>query len=111
MEQGILYLVCFFCGWYLREWFATWRMNRLLGRMEGEFKEKMQEHIEENYIKIKIEKNDDGYFAYKLDDSSFMAMGVDRQQLEEKLVARYPGKTFAAEEDNLVEVGFKNESI
>jgi hypothetical protein len=37
-----------------------------------------------------------------------MAQGKTRKELEENLSKRFPGKFFAAEEDNLIEVGFKS---
>lgn len=103
-------VVCFFAGWHLREYYAVMLMNRFVNRFERNTKEKLRE-LSEKTIKIKIEKHEEGYFVYNLEDHSYMAQGETRKQLEENLSKRFPGKLFAAEEENLQEVGFRHESI
>lgn len=110
MIELIIFVVALVIGWYAREWHATVMMNRFLERVESNTMEALQK-IKENLIKIKIEKHDEGFFVYGLDDNEFMAQGATRTELEENLRKRYPGKTFAAEEDNLKEVGFSHESV
>ena len=110
MDYIIVGVVCFVFGWFAREWHATIKMNQFLHRVEVNTLEALSE-IKRNMIKIKIEKHGEGFFVYGLEDNEFMAQGSNRKELEENLRKRYPGKTFAAEEDNLKEVGFSHESV
>lgn len=110
MIELIIVIFGFVVGWYAREWHATMVMNRFMEKFEENAKDAL-EQIKENLIKIKIEKHNEGFFVYGLEDNEFMAQGTTRKELEDNLRKRYPGKTFAAEGDNLKEVGFSNESI
>lgn len=114
MEDFVMFIVVgigsFLAGWYIREWYATFLMNRFLSRVEDRTLDAL-EKIKQNVLKIKIEKHEDRLFVYSLDDHEFMAQGGTREELEDALRARYPGKTFAAEEANLKEVGFVHESL
>lgn len=110
MIELIIVVVGFVAGWYAREWHATIVMNRFVEKFEERAKDALEE-IRENLIKIKIEKHNDMLFVYGLEDDEFMAQGSTRKELEDNLRKRYPGKSFAAEADNLKEVGFSNESI
>jgi len=93
-------------GWYLREFKAIAEVRKM---QQEETLEVLQEHIDEikkKYLPIKIEKVEHGFFVYSLPDNTFMAQGSNRNELEENLDKRYPGKKFAATPDNLKEVGF-----
>ena len=93
-------------GWYLREFSAIHQVRKM---QQEETLEVLQEHIDEikkKYLPIKIEKVEHGFFVYSLPDNTFMAQGSNRNELEENLDKRYPGKKFAATPDNLKEVGF-----
>lgn len=92
-------------GWKAREVHAM----RLVGELTQAVE---QEEETETPIRVVIEKHSDGFFVYNMEDHSFMAQGSDRNELEKNLISRYPGKNFAANHDNLIEVGFaRNESI
>lgn len=110
MDYIMIAVVSFIAGWYVREWHATIKMNQFLRKVELNTLNALDE-IKQNLIKIKIEKHEEGFYVYGLEDNEFMAQGSNRKELEENLRKRYPGKTFAAEEDNLKEVGFSHESI
>lgn len=110
MFELIVVIFAFVIGWYAREWHATIVMNRFMNRFEEKTRDAL-EKIQENLIKIKIEKHNDMFFVYGLEDDEFMAQGSTRKELEDNLRKRYPGKTFAAESDNLKEVGFSHESV
>lgn len=110
MDYIMIAIVSFIAGWYVREWHATIKMNQFINKVERNTLEKLEE-IRRNVIKIKIEKHEQRFFVYALEDNEFMAQGDSRKELEENLRKRYPGRTFAAEEDNLKEVGFSHESF
>lgn len=98
--------VAFRLGWTARELHAKKILSELAKMAEEHAKET------DKSIRIKIEKSDHGFFVYSMEDDTFMAQGSTRSELEENLVARYPGKTFAAKHENLIEVGFlPNESV
>lgn len=93
-----------YLGWVLRERYAQMKVNRYLQQAE----EQLAEEITENFIPITIERHNDMFFVYDVNDKKFMAQGETRKQLETNLEQRYPGKKFAASPDNLREVGFVN---
>lgn len=88
----------FFSGWKTREEVAVQRMSKLLGEFQTD--------DQENTIKIVIEKHNDVYFVYNMNDKSFMAQGNTRKELEGVLADKYPGKKFAASTSNLADMGF-----
>jgi hypothetical protein len=92
----------FFSGWKTRERAAQLRVDELLSNIGEELEEQAQASI----IKITIEQHDGVYYVYDMEDSSFMAQGVTRKDLEVDLATKFPGKTFAATKENLAEIGF-----
>jgi dTDP-4-amino-4,6-dideoxygalactose transaminase len=108
MELLLLFIVAIVfarIGWGLRELHAM----RQVEQLDGMIKENLQQELEEikkKYLPIKIEKVEHGYFVYSIPDNTFMAQGATRQELEQNLDKRYPGKRFAATPDNLKEIGF-----
>ena len=99
---SVISVLSFFAGWVARERAAARRIDQIL----NETTEKVKDHIRENVIRIKIEESKGSYYVYNLDNDSFMGQGKSRQELEDVLASKYPGKTFAAEHSNLVEMGF-----
>ena len=109
--ESILYIVAgFVLGWWARGVLAELRVRQFAKNMSAGLEEALEE-VKKNVIKIKIEKVEEGFFVYALEDHGYMAQGKTRKELEENLSKRYPGKTFAAEEANLKEVGFLHESV
>jgi len=106
MEELLLIIIAFAFGWFTREWLALYQMNRLLNRIEVHTQEQFHEEMQ-NMIPITIEYVDDKFYVYQQDGGVFMAQGKTRHELEENLTKRYPGKKFAANTNNLREVGFK----
>lgn len=98
-----VYLFGIISGWRLRELHATQQMAAL----EKELEESIGDEVKKHLIKIRIEKHNDMFYVYDYDANSFMAQGTSKTDLEEKLRVRYPGKTFAADNKNLQEVGFE----
>ena len=101
---SVISVLAFLAGWSARERAAARRVDEIL----NETTERVKEHIRENVIRIKIEQEKGCYYVYDLDDNSFMGQGKTREELEKSLASKYPGKTFAAEHSNLVEMGFVN---
>jgi hypothetical protein len=99
---AIVGVLGFYSGWKTREDIAARRVDELLSNVEEEF----TDEIRKNVIKISIEHHEGVYYVYGLEDKAFMAQGKTRKELESSLAKNFPGKTFAAEHKNLVEVGF-----
>lgn len=100
-------MISFVAGWNTRERVAERRMNEVLSNVS----ENIQEHIKQTVIRISIEKHNNHFYVYNLDDKTFMGQGATRSELEKLLADKYPGKSFAATHENLVEMGFVNESV
>lgn len=115
-----LVYIFFFCicmyfafrlGWVAREVHAK-KVLEQITTQALENVEELQKEVDNNLIRVKIERYNDHFFVYNMEDHSFMAQGLDRKELEKNLADRYPGKKFAAKEENLVEMGFlHNESV
>lgn len=107
MEELFLVLAIFAvgyaCGWINRERAARNFVNKFI----DENLEQLQKQAEEATIDILIEKHGEVYYVFQKEDSSFMAQGKNRRELETALAKNYPGKRFFASPQNLKEIGFK----
>jgi hypothetical protein len=101
---ALVLLLCvvlgFRLGWVAREMHAK--------RILREMVEMVDDSEEENdeTIAITIDKHNDQFFVYSLHDSTFMAQGSTRQEVEKHLEQQFPGKKFVATHQNLIDVGF-----
>ena len=100
-------VMSFYAGWVTREREAVRRVNELIETVT----EQLHDEVDKIVIRINIEHHSGVYYVYNMDDKSFMAQGSTRQELETVLAKQFPGKTFAATHDNLIKVGFVNESV
>lgn len=108
MEFLILVLVTFIffvygviVGWNAREKHALKLTKQLLDGIE----EKVQEETKDK-IYVTIEKHNDIIYVYDKINSTFMAQGKSKEEIEDVLSKRYPGKRFAASEEELAKAGF-----
>lgn len=88
----------FIWGWVSRERAAVAKVHKMM--------EHIEEQASEDLIQIIIESHNDHYYVYAVEDRTFMAQGSTKQELEDNLAKRYPGKMFAANPENLKEIGF-----
>jgi hypothetical protein len=100
--QLIVLGIGFHLGWNARERHA----KEVLKSLVQDIEEDTQREVDESEIKITIDKHNDCYFVYRMEDQTFMAQGKTRNELEHNLMKLFPGKKFACTRDNLVEVGF-----
>lgn len=98
-SQLIVLGIGYHLGWHARERHAKEVFKSLVQEME-------EDANTEAEIKITIDKHNDCYYVYRMEDQSFMAQGKTRNELEHSLMKLFPGKKFACAHDNLVEVGF-----
>lgn len=71
--------------------------------------DKLEEDFIDSLIRVKVEKVDGILFVYNEKTNEFMAQGKNEEELADILKKRYPGKRFAAAENNLKEVGLPHE--
>lgn len=90
-------------GWHMREVVARHKMQKLFA-LAQEMEE--DNELPDNYIRIVIEKHNDTFFVYEEENSTFLAQATSKEDLDESLRARFPGKMFAVKEENLIQVGF-----
>jgi len=88
-------------GWNAREKHAIKLTQRLLDGIEEQVKEES-----ENKIYVTIEKHNGVLYVYDKENSTFMAQGSSKQELEDVLSKRFPGKKFAASQEDLHNAGF-----
>jgi hypothetical protein len=98
--QLIVLGIGFHLGWNARERHAKEVLKSLVQEIEQDTEN------DDTEIKITIDKHNDCYFVYRMEDQTFMAQGKTRNELEHNLMQLFPGKKFACARDNLVEVGF-----
>ena len=98
----VVWVIAFVMGWHAREKHAERVISRYIEQAE-----QLSEEDSDSLIRIAIEKHNDAFYVYSMDDKTFMAQGQNRKELEAALEARYPGKKFAASPENLMEVGLK----
>lgn len=90
-------------GWRARGVHVKARAEMLLKQLQNNSEETTQEDF---MIHITIEKHNNTFYVYKKGSSEFMAQGSTKEELEDVLRDRFPGKRFACEEKILSEVGF-----
>lgn len=103
MDFLIIFLVAFASviwgitlGWKARERHAMKIAQELLDGLE----EKVEKQ-EPDRLNITIEKHGDCLYVFDRDSNQFMAQGKNREELESVLKQRFPGKTFAATQEDL----------
>lgn len=99
-------VLCFIWGWNARERMASKKLDSMLSGVEAQIRHRIEEE-KENTMYIKIEKHDNVFFVYGLEDNQFLAQGSSIQDLEKMLATRFPGKRFAAKEENLNAMGIE----
>ena len=105
MELLILFVVAimFFAygvniGWKAREAYAK--------KIVTKFAEELEEKVDaKSVLHITIEKHDDMIYVYDKKNHTFMAQGNNKEELEDALMSRFPGKRFAASEEDMERAG------
>lgn len=97
MEYLIAIAGGFIVGWFLREWYALRKVEKIIAdlntNMVDEFKKKV--------IDINVEKSGDIFYIYRKDDGTFLAQGDDIDKLSDLLTEKYPGKLFNCSPEDL----------
>ena len=101
----IVYIVAWKAGWKAREQHAI-EIMRLLKKAKEAGELIDPQNPKDEFIHITIESHSGVLYVYNKNDSSFMAQGSTREELEEALDSRFPGKRFAASKEDLQKVGF-----
>jgi hypothetical protein len=114
MEDNFILLAVIVCvafafgtvyGWGLRERHAKRVADSLLKELESDIDNRMTEH-KKSLIPIKIERHSGVFYVFNNDTDDFMGQGATKEELEEVLASRFPGKRFMAMPENLKEMGF-----
>ena len=98
----LVFLVAFLAGWQIRQYVAIRNIQIMLEKINRQ--EESEEKERDNYLRLSIEKHGEHYYAYNLEDDTFLSQGKTRDELETNLQERFPGKRFAASEENLKEM-------
>ena len=100
MVALMAYIMGASAGWRAREHHAKEVSMKLMERVA-----ELQQQDDEERIHITIEHHNGMMFVYNKKDSSFMAQGKNKEELETILNSRFPGKRFAASEEELQKAG------
>jgi hypothetical protein len=106
MEFVILFgalMIGIYLGWEAREQWAIRQVRRLLD--SGELFTEAETGEEEERTKMRVEKHSDLLYAFTVEDDNFIAQGKDLEELDKAIQARFPGKKFSIQEDNLTDIG------
>jgi hypothetical protein len=99
----VVIIVCIFIGlvmgWKLREYHAMKTVHSFLKEIE----EHQEKEIEER-TKMRLERHNGLIYAFADEDDSFIAQGKDLEDLDKAIIARFPGKKFAVQEQNLIDI-------
>jgi len=86
-------------GWKAREEHARQITEKFIGHLQ-------QSQEDDVTIQITIEKHNDVFYVYDRQTNEFMAQGSSKDEVENNLKKRYPGKSFGCAESNLSQTGF-----
>lgn len=95
-------LVGMYQGWKLRESYARVVTKKLMEVLEKDLEESESEEL----IQINIEQHSGVFYVYDKQNAQFMGQGKSKEELEDVLAKRFPGKRFACPEKTLKEIGF-----
>lgn len=87
-------------GWKARERYAFRLTQKLLENLEESVEKEA-----ESKVQVTIEKHGDVIYVYDKKSSQFMAQGNSKAELENVLSQRFPGKKFAASQEELEKAG------
>ena len=107
----LLTVLALFGAWLFGALYGWQAHSRMVERNIRHFIHAMHEDITSNFIKIKIERHNDMLYVYDLETNQFMAQGKNEQELTNQLREKFPGKGFAASNEDIKESGLRNESI
>lgn len=89
----------FLAGWNAREAYAMRIVKQILKESQNQEAQEM-----ESRTKMRLERNGDFIFAYRVEDNAFIAQGKDLEELDKAIVSRFPGKKFSVQEQNLIDI-------
>ncbi len=92
-------IVGFLAGWHAREAYAMRVVDSLLKESVRQEQEEL-----ESRTKMRLEKQGDVIYAFTHDTDEFIAQGKDLEELDNAIVARFPGKKFSVQEQNLIDI-------
>jgi hypothetical protein len=112
MFELLLILVSFAGGWIAREAYASYRIEKLLDRLEAD-EEFDEEYEDEDYVvepesdlcHVVIEQHNGAFFVYRREDYRFLTQANTLDDLKVNLAKLMPGKKFGITPDNLKELG------
>ena len=91
-------------GWNLRERVAMKIVEKMM--------DDIQQVEEEERTKMRLETHSGVIYAYTADGNHFIAQGVNLNELDKAIIARFPGKKFSVQEQNLIDIKAEyNESV
>lgn len=97
MDFVLVFLVALFfwvhgaySGWKAREEYVKQAVAKLVENMKEE------EEDSESLVHVTIEHHAGMFYVYDKTNNTFMAHGSTKQELEDALSSRFPGKQFAA---------------
>ena len=96
MLEIIVMVVGIFVVWYLGAMYGWNAHERFVRRVVRNTIYNLEKDLEESVITIRIEKHNDVLYVYDSETDAFLAQGKDRQELENILRKKFPGKHFAA---------------
>lgn len=104
MELIILVIVFGFgvaIGWVSRERYAMRVVSELIKQAEAE----AEEHPpEKDRTRMLLERHGELIYAFEADGHTFIAQGKDLEDLDKAICARFPGKKFSVQEQNLIDI-------
>lgn len=98
----IVGIFSFIAGWVVRERYAVRQLEKLLTQVND-----IKKESRDDLVFINIEKHDGVFYVYLKENNQFVLQANSQEELEEKLLDKFPGKKFAVKQENLDEVGFE----
>lgn len=91
-------LIGFVSGWIAREKYAIRVIKDILAEVED------AQDVEETRTKMRIERNGDFLYAFEDETDSFIAQGINLEELDKAITLKFPGKKFSVREQNLIDI-------
>ena len=93
-------------GWNLRERVAMKIVEKMMDDLQQVEEDKSEQ------TRMRLETHSGVIYAYTADGNDFIAQGKNLNELDKAIIARFPGKKFSVQEQNLIDIKAEyNESV
>lgn len=103
MDDFLTFLLFFLFGYFVARAVAAFFEIKVSIEGLKEQRHQIIRTLANNVIMMRLETNEHGVFAYKMDSDEFLAHGATYDKMLENLMTRFPGRTAMVSSDQVAQ--------